>query len=389
MERKKRIGLGLMSGTSMDGIDVVVAGISGQCTDIRLESIAHATFPYNDQVAARIRDISSGRSVNVHELAELDFAVGEAFAEAALRLVESIRLPIERIDFIASHGQTVHHHERSRGETASSMQLGEASVIAERLGACVVSDFRRADIAAGGEGAPLVPYADYVVFADATKTRVIHNIGGISNITVLPAGGALEDVGAFDTGPGNMMIDIAMRTLYREPFDRDGNIAAQGEVDRSMLKTLMEDPYFDVAPPKSTGHARFGETAVHRLLEAYPRSAPADVIATLTQFTVESVVKGYRRFVSAETPAKEWILCGGGVKNKTMRSRLEEALADIAFSTVDAYGIDSDAKEALAFVVLGHETLNGVPANVPSATGAKRRVVLGKITPYVKDGRRA
>jgi anhydro-N-acetylmuramic acid kinase len=292
------------------------------------------------------------------------------------------------IAVIGSHGQTVHHLPRAR--TPSTLQIGEPSVIAERTGVTVVADFRARDMAAGGQGAPLVPYVDWAMQTHATRPRVLQNIGGIGNLTFLPAGARIGDVRAFDTGPGNMVIDAVVAKLSngRLTYDRNGKWASKGKVSAKLVKSLMSHPFFRRRPPKTTGREEFGEVFVRDLLVRAKRLRlpDADIVATTTAFTVESIADAYEQFVfpklkRSQIEKLQVILGGGGAKNPTLRRMLAERLAPATVLTQDDLGASNAAKEALAFAVLAYETMQGRPSNVPSATGARRAAVLGKIIP--------
>ncbi|MCX6893138.1 MAG: anhydro-N-acetylmuramic acid kinase, partial [Verrucomicrobia bacterium] len=307
-------------------------------------------------------------------------------ARAALAGILKARLRPGDITAIGSHGQTVHHLPNAR--TPSTLQIGEAAVIAERTGITTVADFRVGDMAAGGQGAPLVPYADWALFTDDARPRIVQNIGGIANLTFLPARAELADVIAFDTGPGNMIMDAlaARATRGRQTFDRDGLLAARGTVSEKLLAEMMSHPFLKRHPPKTTGREEFGEVFVQRLLASARRLrlGDEDILATAMAYTAATIADAYGRFVLPRLGAKELgrlqvILGGGGAKNPELRRQLSRRLGAGELLTHEDFGIANAAKEALAFAILAHETLLGRPANVPGATGARRAVVLGKI----------
>jgi anhydro-N-acetylmuramic acid kinase len=409
--KETRRVIGLMSGTSADGIDAALARISGCGETLEVGLDAFRTIPYQPAVREAVLALSSPEA-SVVDACKMSFTLGRLFAEAALDLIKRAELAPADIDLIASHGQTVCHlppleggsqAESLRHEGFGTLQIGEAAVIAEITGVTVAADFRPRDMAAGGEGAPLVPYADYVLFRSAEKTRAVQNIGGIANVTFIPAGGKIEDVIAFDTGPGNMIVDalVAAFTDGKMQFDEDGRLGALGEVNEPFLRWLMGHEFIARRPPKSTGREQFGAAFVRRLLEKAEADdvSAEDLLTTVTAFTAESIADSYRRFLlptggAAEMPDSrgqargcgrheidEVILGGGGSYNATLRRMLQERLPWVDVLLHEDFGIRSDAKEALAFAILGNETMLGRPANVPNATGARHAAILGKIVP--------
>ncbi len=373
-----RFAIGIMSGTSCDGIDVALVRIKGTGPQMLIKLVDFKTVPYPP--AMRLRLLAP--RIDAHELCALNFEVGERMAEAAKSLLVSAREQMCEVDFIASSGHTIAHMPPRNGDPVGTLQVGESSVIAERCGLPVVSDFRTRDIAAGGQGAPLVPYADWIMFHRDDRTSICLNIGGIANVTVVPP--KLEDVIAFDTGPGNMAIDGAMRLLTsgEQQMDTDGAAAAQGVVIDEFLDYLLDHPYFGQTPPKSTGREEFGP-------EVYLRDAVLsrrdhsfeDLMATVTAAVAYSIVRAINRFVRPQFDVARLIVSGGGAHNHTLIERIRQGLPEIKVRASDEYGIPADSREAIAFAVLGNEAICGTPANVPSATGARHRVRLGKITP--------
>jgi len=370
----------LMSGTSADGIDAAVCRIEGAPPHLKVELLSFLKSYFDLRLRNRIFQAFSPRDGTVDLICTLNFEIGEAFAEAALQAIERANLTPEDVHLIGSHGQTIHH--LPGGPTPSTLQIGEAAVIALHTGITTISDFRTADVAAGGQGAPLVSYVDYLLFRDEGRTRAVQNIGGIANVTLLPAACSREEVLAFDTGPGNMLIDDAVQraTGGKQSYDRDGEIASRGQVNRALLAELMSLPYLKRPPPKTTGREEFGaHLGGHIWRQAKSRGvADEDVVATLTAFTAHSIADAYRRFLP---PVEEVILGGGGSYNPTLRHLIEEELAPARILLHEDFGIPSSAKEALAFAVLAYETWHGRPGNLPSATGAHCPVVLGKISP--------
>lgn len=351
---------GLISGTSVDGIDVAVVDIAGGAREV----VALATVPYPPEVRAAILSISNAPT-HTAQIARMNFLIGELFAEA----VAQCGVPLDTIELIGSHGQTIFHEgdpiEFLGHKVASTMQIGEPAVIAARTGVPVVADFRPSDIAAGGKGAPLVPYIDYLLFRSGTIGRVALNIGGIANITVIPAGAKPEDVIAFDTGPGNMIIDGVTGS-----YDRNGALARSGKVDAALLVRLLADPYYKKDPPKSAGREQYGK----ELLASFPRLPVQDLAATATELTVQTIAQAINR----HDGIAEVIVSGGGVHNGYMMDRLRAAL-HARLKTSNDFGIDSDGKEAIAFALLANETWHRRVSNMPSATGARAPAVLGKI----------
>jgi anhydro-N-acetylmuramic acid kinase len=350
-----------MSGTSLDGIDVAIVEIAGR----RIGVVGFQSTPYAAPVRAAILAVSDA-TTQTASISRLGFLLGELYARAVLRAVRRFG-PVE---LVGCHGQTIYHEGG-----ANSLQLGEAAVIAERTGVPVVSNFRARDIAAGGEGAPLVPYVDYMLFRHRTRTRIALNIGGIANITVIPAGAAAERVVAFDTGPGNMAIDALAREMGAA-FDRGGKIAASGSVNLPLLDELLADSYYRRPPPKSAGREQYGAAFVARLKR--PGVPARDLVTTATVLTAATVALGVSKFATGST---DLIVSGGGVHNPQIMGHLAGFLPAVTISTSTDHGIDADAKEAVAFAVLAHETWRRRPGNLPSATGARRAVVLGNITP--------
>jgi anhydro-N-acetylmuramic acid kinase len=371
-----------MSGTSLDGIDVAIVEISGRGWAKRIRTLAFRTVPYPEDVRQAILSVSNA-ATHTATISRLNFLLGELYAEALRLTARRARIPLDSIQLIGSHGQTIFHEgapvKYLGRRIASTLQIGEAAVLAERTGIPVVADFRPRDIAAGGRGAPLVPYVDYMLFRHRKLGRVALNIGGIANITAIPPSAGPEDVIAFDTGPGNMVVDALARryTKGRWSYDRGGRLAARGHVNRELLDRLLKDPYFRQPPPKTAGREQYGAEFVERLLQT--GLSLLDLIATSTAFTAAAVAMGIERFVRPRMPVDELIVSGGGVHNRQMMAQLAAFLPGVSLASSTDYGVDADAKEAIAFAVLAYETWRRHPANLPSATGARRAVVLGKI----------
>lgn len=373
--------VGLMSGTSLDGVDAALCRVSGSGPATRVELVAFETLPFPDGVRARIEQALEG---SVREACELNFELGEVFADAVVAVAARAGLGLDAIDLVASHGQTVHHVDRTRGRP-STLQVGEPAVIAERTGRIVVGDFRTRDIAAGGGGAPLVAYVDHCLLARPDRTVLLQNIGGIANVTVVTPDPAR--VVAFDTGPGNVLIDEVCRELTGDEaaFDEDGALSALGELDEELLAELMAHEYLRLAPPKTTGREVFGAEVAHRLVDAYERDRLIDLLTTLVHFTACSIAQAYREHVlpGLAPRADEAIVSGGGVLNHTLMRVLRDELArdGIAVRSFDELGLgfSAKAKEAVAFAILANETVQGRPSNLPAATGARRSVIQGKL----------
>ncbi len=365
--------IGLMSGTSLDGIDASLCEIHGCGKNTTLKELAFLTLPMPEVLKDRILKACRPETSSVDLICALNFELGEIFARTCFAVLEKAGFPLEKLDFVACHGQTVYHQPfADENHVPGTLQIGEAAVIAYELGVDVIDDFRVMDMAAGGQGAPLVPYTEYLLYARPNKKQVLLNIGGIANVTFL--NGMDEDVRAFDTGPGNMMVNHAMRMLYHKPYDEDGKIALSGKVVSSMLQELMSDAYISLDPPKSTGREHFSEAMVGALLEKYRDHPRADLIHTLTRFTTEAVLYHIRKYFGG---IDALYVGGGGASNLAMVKFLQEGLPDTKVARLE----NSEGKEAQAFVILGNETLHLSPANMPSATGAKEKVVLGKVTP--------
>ncbi|WP_309894299.1 anhydro-N-acetylmuramic acid kinase [Archangium sp.] len=372
----ERLCVGLLSGTSVDAVEAVLCRIVGTGPDVRVTLLAHVSRPFTPEFTRRVLSANDARA-----LCELNFALGEQFGEAALEVISKAGLRPQDVHVIGSHGQTVAHLPASLTATPSTLQLGEPSVIAERTGLPVVSDFRTRDVAAGGQGAPLVPYLDWALFRKPGVNRALQNFGGIGNVSVV--GERLEDTIAFDTGPGNMVMDGLARLLTddRLQCDLDGSLSRQGRVLPELLEELLAHPFLALPPPRSAGREGFGEALVARLWERHGRSRPYDLMATAVAFTVEATARAYETWLLPRFSLEAVYVSGGGTRNPVLMERLAARLAPLPVRTVDVLGLPEAAKEAVCFALLANEHLSGTPANVPSATGARRRVVLGKLTP--------
>jgi anhydro-N-acetylmuramic acid kinase len=369
-----RLVIGLLSGTSADGTDAALCEIFGAGESTRVVMRAFVTTPFARPLRERIFALSD---TTASELCDLDVLLGEAFAEAAAAVTAAAGLSLADAHLIGSHGQTAVHHPRSAGKLGSTLQIGEAAVIAERTGLPVIADFRVRDVAAGGEGAPLVPIVDYLLFRKPGTRRAMQNIGGIANVTLV--GETMSGMAAFDNGPGNMALDAVARAASggQELFDRNGARAARGRVDAGLLAELHLHPYLSRPMPKSTGRELFGKEFAYPLLGRYDGRLD-DLLATLTRFTAEAIVRSYRELLPAMPD--EVYVSGGGALNTTLLDHLGALLAPIPVATTSVLGVDPKAKEAIAFAVLANETLFGHPGNIPATTGAAGTRVLGKLT---------
>ena len=377
-QKRSRTVLGLMTGTSADGIDAVLVEIDGCGAATKFRLLAFQTCAIPDELREDLFCLFQPDAL-VDDLCRLNFALGEALATAALAVIDAAGKRPEDVDLVGSHGQTIRH--LPGGQPPSTLQIGEPSVIAQRTGITTIADFRPADMAAGGEGAPLVPLVDHMLFASEDgKGRIMLNIGGIANVTVLPAGVGPDEVLAFDLGPGNVLLDGAVVYLTggRERFDRDGARAAAGQADEECVARLMEHEFMRRKPPKSTGREEFGAEYLAELFNRHELTGD-DMLATLTAFTATAIAEGIHRYARPDPSVSEVWVSGGGVHNQHLMDLLTEKLPDMAVAPVDALGVPADAKEALSFAVLANEALMGGTGNLPSATGAKHAVVLGKI----------
>ncbi len=387
MTKKHMIVAGVMSGTSADGINVALVRIHSR-SHLSFELLGHTEYSYPKKVRAAVLAAMNASRAAVADLARLNFLLGELYADAVLATTRQFRIKVE---LVGCHGQTLYHQGEPKlflgRKVAATWQTGEATIIAARIGVPVVSDFRPADMSAGGKGAPLVPFLDYHLFRDALVGRLVQNIGGIANITVIPAGAAASDVAAFDSGPGNMVIDAVTEKLFGKPFDRGGKIAASGQVLDQVIRETLQRDFFRRKPPKTAGREEFGREFVSEFLRSCGRSRKQDVVATATALTAKSIADAVRRFALNSNSARkagfrEMIVSGGGAKNSTLVAMLRSELASLGLQLrfSDEFGLPSAAKEAVAFAVLAHETWHRRASNVPSATGAKRAAVLGKIS---------
>jgi anhydro-N-acetylmuramic acid kinase len=374
-----------MSGTSADGVDVAIVRVLGRGFNLRFELLGHEHFAYPKAVREAVLAAMNSTRASVADLARLNFLLAELYAEAVRKTRQHTGAP--DLHLIGCHGQTLYHQGEPAPylgkDIACTWQTGEGSVLAARLGVPVVSDFRPADMAAGGKGAPLVPFLDYVVFRHRRHGRIVQNIGGIANLTAIPPNDKPEEVTAFDTGPGNMVIDQLMQQLYGQPYDRSGAIGAAGFILQPVLKEALRNPFFRQKPPRTAGREEFGREYARDFLRRCGRSPKKeDVIATATALTAASIGQALRIVTAKDNRYRDYIISGGGAKNKTLVRMLTEEAAPLRLklSHSDDYGVPSQAKEAVAFALLAYQTWHRQPGNLPSATGAERPAVLGKIS---------
>ncbi|MGA9977809.1 MAG: anhydro-N-acetylmuramic acid kinase [Candidatus Sulfotelmatobacter sp.] len=408
MTTKNIVVAGVMSGTSADGINVALvriaersgfraassgsAGSRWRVARVHMsgfELLGHAEYPYPKKVRMAVLSAMNGPQACVADLARLNFLLGELYADAVLATQRKFRIKTE---LVGCHGQTLYHQGEAAPylghKLAATWQTGEAAIVAARLGVPVVSDFRPADVAAGGKGAPLVPFLDFLLFRDTRVGRIVQNIGGIANLTAIPASASPSDLIAFDTGPGNMVIDAVTHELFDQPFDRNGRIAASGAVLTAVVEEILRSDFFRRRPPKTAGREEFGREFVRNFLRRCGNARKQDIVATATALTARSILAAIRgcavhRSGSARKPAfREVIISGGGTRNATLVSMISTELAELemCLRLSDEFGLPSQAKEAVAFAILANETWRRRPSNIPSATGAKRAAVLGKIS---------
>ena len=379
-----KLVVGLMSGTSLDGIDAVLVQIKGSGPATRFEQLGYLERPFPPAVRAMILRNSIPETSRVDELTRLNMLLAHLYADAVRAVARRAGVAMHRIDLIGSHGQTVHHLPRAvtiaGKRIRATLQIGDPSALATLTGIPTVGNFRIADMAAGGEGAPLVPYVDWLVFRSRRANRILLNIGGIANITALPRNCTPRDVIAFDTGPGNMIVDGLMKRFYGRRFDRDGQVAMRGALIPKLLKTLAHHAFLRQRPPKSTGREMFGESCLDEILRSGRGNAPADIVHTAALFTLLAVFDGYERYVKKHMRVDELVVSGGGARNRFFLEGLRELFVGVRVVTAQEMGMNADAKEAICFAILANETCAGRPANLPSVTGASRPVVLGSIT---------
>lgn len=381
LSKEEKLAVGLISGTSMDGIDACLLRIRGIGTDTKFEVIDFLCEKYSVESKRVLENIENDFDVQL--LSDLNFIIGKEFASTASRIIEKNGFENSEIDFIGTHGQTVFHNPPSlKNNVSSTLQIGEVDVICEETGITTVGDFRTKDIASGGEAAPFIPYLDFVSFSKLGRNVIAQNIGGIANCTLVTSD--WNDLIAFDTGPGNSLLDsvVYVETGGKKNFDDNGELASKGSVNKKLLKNLLENSYFKLSPPKSTGKEFFGLSMAKELLEfsKNPGIKLEDILCTLVEYTSETIVSSYEKFIFPYHEAEEVILSGGGAHNPYLVERLKKRLGSIELSISDRYGIPADAKEAAGFAIFANETLHGNTTNISKITGAKNSNVLGKIS---------
>ncbi|EOD00095.1 anhydro-N-acetylmuramic acid kinase [Caldisalinibacter kiritimatiensis] len=376
--KNKKLIIGLMSGTSVDAVDAALVEIEGNGLNTKVNLIEFHKEPIPKKIKEDILKACSIKDSSVELICRLNFEVGEVFAKAVLEICKSAGVSSEEIDLIGSHGQTIYHIPQN-----STLQIGELSLIAERTGIITVGDFRVRDVAAGGHGAPLVPYTEYLLYRNPNKTIALQNIGGIGNVTVIPRNGTINDVYAFDTGPGNMIIDAIVNEMTNgeQEYDDEGEIAAKGKINEEMLKELLNHPYLKNEPPKTTGREEFGIEFSRQILKRYREKElkDIDILSTVTYFTAKTISDSYKKWIIPKDNIDQVVIGGGGSYNKTLLKMIKEELKEIEVITQEELGYSSDAKEAIAFAILANETIHGNTNNLPKVTGATKPVVMGKI----------
>ena len=383
ISKKTRRVVGLMSGTSVDCIDAALLSITGSGTSTKFRQLAFVSYPYPVGFREYVLENSLPGTGSVDTISTLNILIAQFFADAVKSVARKARIPFSEIDLIGSHGQTIHHLPTTRrlfGKSVrSTLQIGDPSTIAKLTGIVTVGDFRTGDMALGGQGAPLVPYFDFLTFRSRKKTRALLNIGGIANITLLPKNCSVVDVLAFDTGPGNMLIDALMKKMYRKTFDQNGAVASKGRILPDVIRFMLAHPYLQQTPPKSTGREVFGKMFVDKIFRRTRGARKQDIIATATEFTPLTIYQQYAQFLRRRFRLDELIVSGGGAHNLYIMEALRRYFAPAKIITSDEFGISSDSKEAVCFAILANETISGNPSNVPSVTGAAIPTILGKI----------
>lgn len=385
LNKNEKLVIGIMSGTSVDGIDVVIVRIIGHGEVTKTELLAFKNYPFSNSIRERIFELFELNSSNVEAISQMNFLLGELYTQAVFKICEQSGIQIEEIDLIGCHGQTIYHHPETEMidgiNVSSTFQIGEGSVIAKKTGIITINDFRVSDMALGGLGAPLVPYPEFLLYRSNENHIALQNIGGIGNMTILPKGGSLEEVYAFDTGPGNMVIDGVIHHLThgQRSYDINGEMGAKGQVDEAFLASLLEDPYFKLIPPKTTGREYFGKGYVEMFIKAGKARglSDEDLVCNATALTAKSIALAYQLFV--KQPIDQLIIGGGGSYNQTLIKMIKKEFIGISVLTQEELGLNSDAKEAIAFAILANEIIHSQPGNVPSVTGALGPTLLGKI----------
>ncbi|WP_099159824.1 anhydro-N-acetylmuramic acid kinase [Virgibacillus ndiopensis] len=380
----KALGIGLMSGTSLDGIDAVLVEIDGMGGNVDVKIIESLTRQYSDKVRMEIMDICSPETATLPKISSMNMYLGKEFGDIVNELVKKANLSNEDVHFISSHGQTIYHQPfqgKNEFDVAGTLQIGDISMLSEATGIAVVGDFRTADMAANGQGAPLVSFVDYLLFNNPNKSRAIQNIGGIGNVTYVPKNSSSDVTQSFDTGPGNMVIDeVVFRITNGElTYDKDGEIAKKGRINQQLLEKLMSNKYFNITPPKTTGRELFGRRFVDTIFEEYGNLSSEDLVSTISEWTALSIAYSYKHFLEEKGYViDEVIVGGGGSYNPYLIGRLKHHLPNMNVYRHEDFGISSDLKEAMAFAVLGYQCIKGKYNQIPTATGAYKEVIMGK-----------
>ena len=380
-ESKKIVGL--MSGTSVDGVDASLVEVKGKGLETEVDLIAFDTFPFSADIRQRIFELFNPENSSVDKICQMNFLIGKIFAEKAIQVIKSANLKPSDVDLIGSHGQTIYHlpPKEDAKYVPSTLQIGESAVIAYHTKIPVMADFRVADMAAGGQGAPLVSYVDFLLFRKPDKTIALQNIGGIANLTLIPANARADQVVASDTGPGNMIIDAVTEivTNGRQQFDRDGQIASQGCIHPQLISKWMDHPFIKEVPPKTTGREDFGQQFAMQTIKDSKdyKLSNTDIVATVTEFTAQTIFYHYQTFLLPYHKIEKILVSGGGIHNRTLIKRISDLFDPISIESAPF----NDAKEAIAFAVLANEAIHGHTGNLPQVTGATASVILGKFVP--------
>jgi anhydro-N-acetylmuramic acid kinase len=383
--KESRLIIGLMTGTSVDAIDAALVEVTGAGPHLRAKLKCFHSIPFSNEVRAQILRVASGKAAGAAEISQLNFLLGMLFSEAVFQLCRQAKVELYQVDLIGSHGQTIYHQAEPslfcRRQVASTLQIGEPSILAENTGITVVADFRPRDMAAGGKGAPLIPYVDYLLFRHARKGRLLLNLGGIANLTAIPASAKPQQVRAFDTGPGNMVVDALVQhfTLGSRKFDAAGQDARSGKVVLPLLEQLLKHPFFQLRPPKAAGREQFGQSFTSQILALQREHSYEDLVATATELTAVTVARAVKEHVQPRIHLDQMIISGGGAHNNYLLERIAALVPQVEVMTSTQMDIPIDAKEAMGFALLANETFQLNPANIPTATGARHPVVLGKV----------
>lgn len=386
MEFKDKLRvIGLMSGTSCDGLDIALIEVSGSGENLKYIFLAGKTITYSQPQKNSIVKVLSSDKIDIKYISQLNFYLAQIWAEMVISFLKEIDIPISQIDLVSSHGQTIWHQPASESfndiQVSSTLQIGDPSVLANILKIPVVGDFRIADVALGGQGAPLIPYYDWVIFKNSGKNILSINIGGMSNFTLIPKSRNFNDVEGFDCGPGNVLIDMAMQELYNKSKDENGAIAFSGELSDDLLHFIKSvDNFVESKPPKSTGRELYNKSFIHRIIEYSNnnRISNEDIIHTLSEYTVFAIHTNYHLFIEENSIVEEIVVSGGGINNLFIMDKLNEYFPNQSVNIISDYGIDNDLKEAIGFAILANETVKGNPSNIPNVTGAKKPTILGK-----------